>query len=271
MKKIVLIGSNIAHSLSPRLHNHLFNLFDLAYRYELLPLEGDMVHSSIEEMKRGGYRGANVTSPHKELAFTAMDRLSPEAEAIRAINTIVFDDGIAVGHNTDAPAILQSLHGSARLTSPFTAAVIGTGGAAAAAVYAVRQLQQLDRLTIYSRDDRKAKAIAARWNDPRVIGSLLDAFAPADLVIHATPVGLRDNEGSVLYQEQLTDVDVLFEMIYSPAETELVGHARNAGAEIIPGLTMFLHQALLSFELWTGIQASLDDIPSSLLELYGQQ
>jgi shikimate dehydrogenase len=266
MEEIVLIGSNISHSRSPRLHNYLFEKFDLPYRYRLMPLERDELPDALDQMKSGGFRGANVTSPYKQLVRDGIDRLSEEATIIGAVNTILFEDGDAIGFNTDTYGVAQAIREHALTGSAFDAAVIGTGGAAASAVYALLAEPELRHLTIYSRSLERAAGEAARWNDARVSGDCLDRFLPSDLVIHATPVGLAGDGDALLSESQLNGVRVLFEMIYSPAETELVRRARRAGADIIPGMSMFLHQALRSFQLWTGIMVSINDIPNTLFE-----
>ena len=130
MQRIVLIGSNIAHSRSPHIHNTLFRKYDLPYRYELMPLDPEQVLPALELMKRGGYRGANVTSPHKQVVMSGLDRLSDEARAVGAVNTIVFENGEAIGHNTDIVGFDRTLSAEMRFDRPFTAAVLGTGGAA---------------------------------------------------------------------------------------------------------------------------------------------
>jgi shikimate dehydrogenase len=266
MEEIVLIGSNISHSRSPLLHNYLIEKYDLPYRYRLMPLEQDELRATLVNMSKGGFRGANVTSPYKQLVRAGIDRLSEEATIIGAVNTILFDEGSAIGFNTDTYGVRQAIRGHAVTDSSFNAAVIGTGGAAASAIHALIAEPGLRHLTIYSRSLERASDEAARWNDGRVTGEHLDRFVSSDLVVHATPVGLAGDVDALLSESQLHGVRVLFEMIYSPAETELVRRARRAGAEIIPGMAMFLHQALRSFQLWTGIPVSINDIPDTLFE-----
>jgi shikimate dehydrogenase len=266
MEEIVLIGSNISHSRSPRLHNYLFEKFNLPFRYSLMPMKREELPAALELMKSGGFRGANVTSPYKQLVVAGMNRLAEEVAIIGAVNTILFEEGCATGCNTDTYGVAQAIRGHAVTSSSFDAAVIGTGGAAASAIHALLAEPCLRHLSIYSRSIERAANEARRWNDDRVSGDSLDRFISSDLVIHATPVGLADNGDALLKESQLNGVQVLFEMIYSPAETELVRRARRAGADIIPGMAMFLHQALRSFQLWTGIQVSINDIPDTLFE-----
>lgn len=265
MEKIVLIGERIAHSLSPRLHNHLFARYDLPYRYELMALEADQLLGTIESMKRGGYRGANVTSPYKQAVIEGLDTLSEEAVGTGAVNTILFTDGEAYGHNTDVHGFERSLIRHPLLHSRFTTNMLGTGGAARAAAYVILRHPKLERLQIYSRDVARAVAAAAQWNDPRVTGLSLSEYLPADLVVHATPVGLAGDSGSILTEHQLMGTRLLYEMIYFPDETPLMRAAKHAGCETIGGMRMFIAQALRSFEIWTGLRPEPTDLSEEFL------
>jgi shikimate dehydrogenase len=265
MKEIVLIGDNIAHSLSPRLHNHLFERFDLPYRYSLMPLSGSRLSDAIARMRSGEYRGANVTSPYKQRVLPLLDELSAEAASIGAVNTIVVERGRLTGHNTDLYGFTRSLDGYPLFSSRFSAAVLGTGGAAMASVYALLKMAGLDSLVIYSREEERAARSAARWNDERVSGRAIDAFDPVDLLVHATPVGLAGNPGELLDRERLRGVKLLYEMIYSPSETALMRSAASVGVTTIGGMKMFIYQALRAFRLWTGIEVEADDLPDRFL------
>ncbi|MDB5035538.1 MAG: shikimate dehydrogenase [Chlorobi bacterium] len=263
-ERVVLIGRNIAHSRSPRLHNHLFELYGIPLRYELMPLERDEVVAAIVAMKRGGFRGANVTSPHKETVMPALDDLTDQARRIGAVNTIVFDDGRATGHNTDRDGFARSLAGEPLVDAPCSANILGTGGAAMAATDALLGLSTISRLTLYSRSEAHAVEIASGWHDDRLTGMPLDAYRPADLVVHATPVGLAGSGGALLTEEQLRGTGLLYEMIYSPAETELMRRARAVGTRCVGGRRMFVFQAMRAFEIWTGMMPKESDIPADL-------
>ncbi|MBS1913441.1 MAG: shikimate dehydrogenase [Bacteroidetes bacterium] len=263
-ERLVLIGANIAHSRSPRIHNHLFALYSLPYRYDLMPLDESQVVAVLEKMKRGGYRGANVTSPHKRAVLPAIGALSPEAARIGAVNTIVIQDGRATGHNTDAAGFADSLHGHPLIAAPFSANVLGTGGAAMAAVYALLAFPTLRALTIYSRDANRAADAAARWGDNRLRGATPGNYSQADLLVNATPLGLPASPGMPIAAAELAGTRLVYEMVYSPPETSLAAAARAAAIEVIGGRAMFVAQALRAFELWTGIVPRPDDVPGDL-------
>ncbi|HVZ38453.1 MAG TPA: shikimate dehydrogenase [Candidatus Kapabacteria bacterium] len=263
-ERLVLIGANIAHSRSPRIHNHLFTLYSLPYRYDLMPLDESQVVAALAEMKRGGYRGANVTSPHKRAVLPAIDALSPEAARIGAVNTIVIQDGRAIGHNTDAAGFTGPLRGHAITAAPFSANVLGTGGAAMAAVHALLAFPTLRTLTIYSRDADRARNAAARWEDGRLRGAMPGSYSPADLLVNATPIGLPASPGMPIAAVELAGTRLVYEMVYSPPETSLAAAARAAAIEVIGGQAMFVAQALRAFQLWTGIAPQPEDVPADL-------
>jgi shikimate dehydrogenase len=264
MEKVVLIGRNIEHSLSPAIHNFLFDRFDLPLQYELLDLTREEVVPTLRRLKRGGYRGANVTSPYKQSVLIELDSFSDEVETIGAVNTIVFDHGRAIGHNTDSYGFAWSLKGEPLLDREFTAAVLGTGGAAMAAIFHLLRLPSLTSITLYSRDCARAEHVVAGWNDPRLHPAALTDFTAADLVVHATPVGMPGTPGQLLTSEQLDRVALLYEMIYAPSETGLTRAARDAGARVVTGSQMLLGQAARAFYLWTGIEVEPGDLPAGI-------
>lgn len=266
MQKIVLIGENIQHSRSPLILNTLFAKYGIAMRYELHPLSAGELPELLSRMKSEGYRGANITSPHKERVIHLLDRVDPEAARIGAVNTIVIDGGEAIGYNTDIDGFRESLRGDAVVNHPFTAAVIGSGGAARAAVLALLQLDNMTRLTIYSRERERAIAAADRFADRILMGESIDNFSAADLVVHATPIGLPGRSGALLGVEQLTGGRLFYEMIYSPPETELLRVAAVAGLRTMNGESMLIRQALHAFEIWTGITPSIEDLPENLFQ-----
>ena len=264
MEKVVLIGRNIEHSLSPAIHNYLFDKYQLPLQYELLELTREEVIPTLRTLKRGGYRGANVTSPYKQSVIIELDNLSDEAETIGAVNTIVFEHGRGIGHNTDSYGFAWSLERDPLMSRPFSAAVLGTGGAAMAAVFQLLRSTYLTSLTLYSRDQARADTVVRGWRDPRLDGRALTDFAAADLVVHATPVGMPGTPGQLLDDEQLAGVQLLYEMIYAPQETVLTKAALAAGARVMTGSQMLLGQAARAFYLWTGIDVEPRDLPTGI-------
>lgn len=261
MRKIVLIGSNIEHSRSPAIHNRLFEMHGLPYRYELLPAEPNELPDIMRMLRDEGYRGGNVTSPHKELVYELLDERSETAERLGAVNTFVIEEGKALGYNTDTVGFEASLERRSIVGAPFTAAVLGTGGAARAAVDVLLRHRTLRSLTLYSRSGEKAGAICTRWRDDRLFPAAYEEFEAADLIVHATPVGLAGEGGRLLEPEQLEGGRMLYDMIYHPDVTRLMEAAADAGLAVLGGREMFIGQALESFRLWTGVEVRRSDLP----------
>ncbi|MCB0713348.1 MAG: shikimate dehydrogenase [Ignavibacteriae bacterium] len=253
MERIVLLGSNIAHSRSPDFHNRLFEKYDLPFRYELMPTTAEELLGAIERMKEGGYRGANVTSPYKELAFTLMDEASDTSKRLGSVNTILFEGGKAIGFNTDVDGFRESLLDEPLLERSFSAAVLGTGGAARAAVEVLLENSHLLSLSLYSRSEERSAEVIARWGDQRLSSASLANFTPPNFVVHATPVGLPGVPSRLLEPEELRGVELLYEMIYSPEVTELIRAATEAGVRVIGGAEMFEAQAMAAFHIWTEV------------------
>lgn len=264
--KLALIGERIAHSRSPAIHNAFAAHHNLLLDYSLLPTPPSELAATIDSLRGGEWRGANITTPYKEEVCALLDALDPECERIGAVNTIVVErNGMLRGCNTDIAGVAFVLRDEPVVQSSYTAAVIGTGGAARAAVEALLADTNLQSLVLYSRSAERARSIAARWNDTRVQSGALDTFAPVDIVIHATPLGMTESE-AVLETSALRGTNVLVEMIYAPAVTELMRRAQRAGVRTTGGMGMLMGQALESFRLWTGIEPQLGKLPDEVLD-----
>jgi shikimate dehydrogenase len=266
-KRLALIGGAISHSLSPRIQNELFEWYRLPYRYELIATTEEELPEVVARIRSGEISGANVTSPFKVSIVSLLDRLSERAMRVGGVNTIAVEDGALVGHNTDVTGFAGTLDGIALFDRSFSVNILGRGAAAMAAVVALLRFATLDRLTIYSRDSTHAATLLQRFDDPRLSVNRLDDYRAADLVVHATPVGLNDSSQALLRVDQFVGTSLLYEMIYSPAETLLMQRAREAGCSTLGGLPMLVRQALASFQLWTGIEPGADGLSGDLRAL----
>ena len=247
-------GNPCNHSLSPILFNRLFSNYRMNCHYTRLcwPDFGKI----IKEAKKIGVRGLSVTIPFKTDALACVDIADEHAASIGASNTLVMCEGITYGFNTDWTGIrdpICNLKGS-------RAAVIGAGGAAAAAVYA---LQSLDMdVTVLTRTPDKAKGLSSRFS---VAVKPLSGFSGAnpDVVINATPVGMGSDKGSPVDTALLKRGMTVYDLVYTPADTPLLLAARKAGCITIPGTEMFVRQACAQFRCFTGI-----DVPPAIVRGY---
>jgi shikimate dehydrogenase len=244
-----VLGDPVRHSRSPAMHNAAFEALALDWRYVKLPVAADAFAETVRALPGSGYRGANVTIPHKEAALEVADDASEAAQAIGAANTLTFADGAIRADNTDAAGLLAALPRDPR---GMTALVLGAGGAGRAAAWALREAGA--EVSVWNRTSERAEALAAELG---VAG--VQAPVAADLLVNATSVGLRpDDSIEELPVERIDPPSLAVELVYGEHETSFGVWAAAGGAEVVDGLEVLVRQGALSFELWTGRQAPVD-------------
>jgi shikimate dehydrogenase len=200
-------------------------------------------------------RGLSVTAPHKQSVMQHLDWIDPNAKEIGAVNTVVIENDRLLGYNTDAAGLIEPLLQRFGPLADREVAIIGAGGAARAAVWALQQQQA--RVTLFVRNVEKAQKLAEVFN---ISCELLSSarFDGYDLVINATPLGSGEHiDQSPATAGQLNGARCIYDLIYNPSETKLLREARQVGCETLGGMEMLVAQAKLQFELWTGKKARL--------------
>jgi shikimate dehydrogenase len=260
-----LIGAGIGASLSPALHEREAARQGLAYEYRLLDIEelGAEPEDLLETAREEGWSGLNVTHPCKRAVVDHLDELSPAAAQLEAVNTVVFDDGRAVGHNTDTTGFAESFARGLPDVARDRVVLLGAGGAGAAVAHAARSLG-VKRLDIVDLDEEAARALAQRVGGTP---GQLDDVAQADGVIHATPVGMAAHPGLPLPAALLRADLWVADVVYRPLETELLRHARECGCRTLDGGGMAVFQAAGSFELFTGVEPDRERMLADFAEL----
>ncbi|MEP0545757.1 MAG: shikimate dehydrogenase [Rhodothermales bacterium] len=270
---VLLLGDPIAHSLSPLIHNTAFRAAGLDAVYLTCRVAPDAVAEAVAGLRALDVLGANVTIPHKRTALLHLDLLTPEAEAIGAVNTITrLDDGTLRGDNTDAAGFLHGLDTEALRSAP--ALVFGNGGAARAVVYALLTALRPPSLTLAARTPAAAEALAAdfaRFDERgalRVV-PLADAgpaVRSSRLIVNATPLGMHPHEDATVWPdaEDFGDGQTVYDLVYAPTETRLLRDAASRGARTVGGLAMLVGQAAAAFEQWTGQPMPLDAVRAAL-------
>jgi shikimate dehydrogenase len=254
-----IIGWPVRHSLSPTIHNAAFAALALDWVFVPLPVAPGRAGDALVGIRALGFAGANVTMPHKTDVADAVDTLSDDARRLRAVNTLVVrEDGID-GHNTDAPGFERFLRRDAGFEpAGRTALIYGAGGAARACALALARAGA-ERITVVARDPSSTPELRSLCDGlpvELVTTGFEDAPShPSDLVVNATPLGA---DGEELPLPALSERTLVVDLLYHPAVTPLQSSARARGATAFGGLGMLLHQAALSFELWTGHPAPLD-------------
>ena len=256
----------MSHSLSPLLQNAAFAALGLDYVYVPLHVGAADVGAAVQGLAALGFRGANVTIPHKGAVIPYLDELSDDARLAEAVNTIVVDGGRLSGHNTDVEGVRSALVAGSRGALTGAALVLGAGGAARAAALALARLKC--PLTVVNRTPATAERLAALIT-AGVPGASCAWLALSDLtaadvarcrvVVNATSLGLG-GEGKVpaLLADNVTAGQVVFEAVYGSAPTDFLVAAQGRGATVIDGLEMLLGQAAEAFSLWTGVPAPLE-------------
>jgi shikimate dehydrogenase len=261
-----VIGWPVEHSLSPAIHNAAFDALGLDWVYVALPVPPGRVPQALAGLSALGFAGANVTMPHKSDVAAHVDELSEDASRLAAVNTVVVGPGGLTGHNTDAPGFDRFLRRDAGFDPGGRAALLyGAGGAARACALALAR-GGLRVLTVAVRDSSRAggirSAVEGFSTDLAVVGLDAARAAEPDLVVNATPVG---SAGEDLPLPNLGPEVLVVDLLYRPEITPLQVAARAAGAPAFGGLGLLLHQAALSFELWTARPAPLDVMSAAAL------
>jgi shikimate dehydrogenase len=249
-----VLGFPVRHSRSPAMMNAAFAELGLAWRYLALAVPPALFAETVRAMAASGYRAANVTIPHKLAARELADDLSPEAEAIGAVNTLTLDpEGRIRGDNTDGAGLIDALGEPV----PATALVLGAGGAARAAAWALSQSGA--EVTIWNRTASRANRLAGELG-------VRAAARPggAELLVNATSVGLRHEDS--LDGLPLVDARVVADLVYGDRPTPLARWAEERGARLIDGLDVLVRQGARSFALWTGREAPVEAMRRAVVQ-----
>jgi shikimate dehydrogenase len=252
-----VIGWPVDHSKSPRLHGYWLDRYGLDGAYLPLPVVPGRLESAVHGLSALGFRGANVTIPHKEAVIQLVDRVDAIAQRIGAVNTLVVSDsGELEGRNTDAYGFLTNLcmGGSDWVTAPDRAVILGAGGAARAVIVALQDFG-VRQLRVVNRSRGKAEALRA------VFGPIIEvvdwaerheALADAGLLVNTTSLGMAGQPPLELELGDLPTGAVVTDIVYSPLVTPLLRTAAARGNPTVDGLGMLLHQAVPGFEAWFG-------------------
>lgn len=259
MKKLAIIGTPVAHSHSPAMHNFISKTIGADYIYEAIEVLPENLQSAAAELRRGNYAGFNVTAPHKQSIIQYLDEISEEARLYGAVNTVVNRNGRLCGYNTDARGFYMSLKRAGIETENADILIYGAGGAAQPVIMHLAA-HGARSVTIINRSREKAELIAQRTQNACGIKPETDMKLPHyDIAVNCTTLGMGKNAGlSPAGDMHMLDASsAAADMIYNPPETEFLKQAKAVGAKTVNGLGMLVYQGILAYELFTGI--SLDD------------
>ena len=271
-KIIGIIGENIENSLSPFIHNQIIFKYSLNFCYLPFQIAENNLGKAIQGIRALNIRGVNITFPYKEKVIEFLDELEESAKRIGAVNTIVNNNGLLTGYNTDVIGFKKSLQEDRKFVIKQKKAVIlGAGGAARAVVYALLD-EGVDEICIFNRTLEKAEKITEEFSPYFLKSSiktftleeesLKDKIKIAHLLVNATSLGMPPQiDNTPLPDEKLFHHDLLvYDLIYHSAKTLFLKQAERAGAKIINGLPMLVYQGIESFYLWTGFKTEGKEI-----------
>jgi shikimate dehydrogenase len=271
----MVIGDPIAHSLSPAIHNAAYAERGLDFVYVACRVQD--VPGALAGMRAlENFRGMSVTIPHKVTVMAHMDEIPEVDRAIGAINTVIHDQDKLVGINTDGLGALKALVDAGVDLNGKNVLMLGTGGAARAIAFTLAWDNRLAQLKLLDIDlammdklaaDLKAGTRTDIQSAPMNDDNLAAAMAAADVIVHCTPVGMHPKEGVSLVPAHLfRPGQAVFDVVYTPLETKLLADARAKGLQTISGVEMFINQAILQFERFTGESAPVEVMRRVVLE-----
>ena len=254
-KKAFVTGHPIAHSRSPKIHGHWLAKYGIDGSYNAIDVAPKDFTEFVKTLQENGYRGGNVTIPHKEAAFALVDRRDEAAEAIGAVNTLWFEDGALWGGNTDAHGFAANLddHAPGWATNG-PAVVLGAGGASRAVIHALIE-RGIGDIRIVNRTLARAQELRHRFGagvSAHGLAATGELLADAGLLVNTTALGMHGNEGLSADPGNLPDHAIVTDIVYVPLETPLLAAASARSLKTVDGLGMLLHQAVPGFERWFG-------------------
>ena len=269
-----IFGWPVSHSFSPRMHNAAFRELGLDWAYVPFPTPPEKLGDAIRGFRAMGFRGANVTIPHKEKAIEFLDGLSPLSEKMGTVNTLYWEGDRLMGTTTDPWGCLENLRRAGFQPQNQDIALIGCGGAARAISFAFAcDHPEMPITVVFRREDgdqaqRLQRELIGKTQAAVSLFPLEEFENRAgnfELVVNATPVGMHPNEGAVPFPTtRLHDGQCVLDIVYNPRRTQLLAEAQRHGCKTVEGLGMLLHQGAKSFELWTGKQAPVDAMARAL-------
>ncbi len=276
-----LIGDPVEHSVSPAMHNAAFRELGLDYLYLPFRVKKEDLSKAIEGMRAFNIRGLNVTIPHKVAVLRSLDRLDPLAEKIGAVNTIVNDDGVLTGYNTDASGFLQALLERGIEPEDKNVVILGAGGASRAISFILAergaQIVILNRRLELDWAEELAGRISQTFHK-EVAALELDrenltrVLKKAEILVNATSVGMNPDADVTPVTFDLLKPDlVVYDIVYNPVKTRLLREAETIGAKTINGVDMLVWQGAIAFEKWTDQKAPTELMKEEVIKLLEEQ
>ena len=262
MKKYLVVGNPIEHSLSPSLHNYWIKKNNIDAIYEKQKIEENELKNLVLQVKEKKINGFNVTVPFKKVIIPYLDELSREAQETQSVNTIYLNGDKTIGHNTDIEGFELSINESQFNITNKKILILGAGGVVPSIIFALLKMKS-SKIILCNRSRDKAEILKRLFHNLTIVdwGKVIDF----DMVINATSVGLKKDDLMNLDFSKAGNNKFFYDVIYYPGETDFLRKGKKLNNKIQNGKKMFIYQAMASFKIWHGVQPTIDD---KVLEIF---
>ena len=263
MKKFLVIGNPIEHSLSPTLHNYWIKNNGIKAIYDKKKLDETELEQFILQIKKKKINGANITVPFKKTIIPFLDKLSIEAENTQSVNTIYLKDDKVIGHNTDIIGFETSIKKSKYNMFKKEVLILGAGGVVPSIIFALNKMK-VSKIKITNRTKEKAKNLKKLFKNIELID--WGEVPASDIIINATSIGLKKEDCINLDFSTIPKNSLFYDVIYNPRETNFLKTGKEMGGIALNGKLMFVYQALSAFNIWHGIKPNVNQDVIKLLD-----
>ncbi len=263
MKKYLVIGNPIKHSLSPKLHNHWLKRNNIDAVYNKKELDNDDLKELFKKIRDKEIEGINVTVPFKNKVIDYLDQLSVASNNTQSVNTISFEKNKLVGHNTDIDGFEQAIKDIRFNLTGKKIFIIGAGGVAPSIIFSLKRMN-VSQITLSNRTQSKAEKLVKLFPDLKVLK--WGEIPNFDMIINATSLGLKDSDNIDLDFSKIGSGKLFYDIIYNPKETNFLKMAKSLGNLAENGKKMFIYQAAAAFKIWHGIMPKINSEVMSLID-----
>ena len=263
MKKYLVIGNPISHSLSPEIHNFWFEKHGIDATYLKKKSNSGDIKNLIEKVKNKEIDGINVTVPYKKEVISYLDELSLDAKSTQSVNTIYLDRNKIIGHNTDIDGFELAIKSIKFDVSGKKIFILGAGGVVSSIIFALNKMKA-SQIIISNRTKEKTEYLKNLFNDLKIVD--WGEFPYFDMIINATSLGLNPDDEINLDFSKINNEKFFYDVIYNPEETNFLKKAKTMGNITENGKKMFIYQAAAAFNIWHNIYPKIDDKVIKLLD-----
>ena len=263
MKKFLVIGNPIEHSLSPKLHNYWIKSNNIDAIYEKTKLDKGELENIVLQIKQKEIDGANITVPFKKAIIPFLDDLSIEANNTQSVNTLYLKDNKVIGHNTDIIGFETSIEKSKFNVFNNEVLILGAGGVVPSIIFALKKMK-VSKIKISNRTKEKAENLKKLFKDIEIIK--WGQMPNFDVIINATSIGLKKDDYINIDFSLISKNNLFYDVIYNPGETNFLKTGKSLGNTILNGKLMFIYQALSAFNIWHGIEPRVNENVIKLLD-----